>query len=47
MKKQKRRLRSLISQKNYFGVEDLVKEQGLNAQLSGGISGIAPSVWQS
>ena len=28
------RLRSMISQKNYFGVEDLVKEQGLNAQLS-------------
>ena len=26
------RLRSMISQKNYFGVEDLVKEQGLNAQ---------------
>ena len=28
------RLRSMISQKNYFGVEDLVREQGLNAQLS-------------
>ncbi len=31
--KKKRNLRSLISQKNYFGVEDLVKEQNIPESL--------------
>ena len=39
------RLRSLISQKNYFGVEDLVREQKLEDKLAAAFQELPAFVW--